>query len=415
MTTKKKNIVSLDQQSTVALTDATIMETTPDGFGRVQAFIAREGVRQYRGYNVDADRFGYDSIVGVLMTTEDISKPSFLASIGHSPMTNDHPWEGIVDVTNYDEYNIGECSTDACVVNKDGEDRVLVTLWVKSKDGIAAIRAGKKQLSMGFRHIWVIADGVYTDSNGTQTPYVARQMELECNHVALVEFGKAGEECSIATDGAEPKKWAVLSKDSSVKLDTKSNDDVSANPSVNKGDIPMSTDTQNVVLSNDKVVTLPTADAMAVQSHLDGLKTANDKAITELKEAHETALTTANDSIKTLTEEKATLQTANDEFVAKAEAQDKATLIESVKAMGHSVDNIDTLSPKDIKIAVIKLHDTSTDHSESSEDVIDAVFKMLPKADASSTDSVTGTPLAPVVSGDAVADMVKRQKSARTV
>lgn len=181
-------------------TDALIMDKTweaPGGFLGFSARFARTGIQMYDGSEIDpsgehvladgARRFKPGTLYPVDRPEEEVFSNRALASFIAKPLTNDHPSQG-VDIDNWRDLTGGVIGETL----RDGEYARLSGLMT-DKALIADYRAGKKELSGGYSAKLVIGDGV--NANGES--YVAKQTEIDGNHVAFVTRGRAGSECRV--------------------------------------------------------------------------------------------------------------------------------------------------------------------------------------------------------------------------
>ncbi len=170
---------------------------TPDGFLGFSARFARTGIQHYDGSQIDPDgqflddagqrRFKAGTLYPVQRDASEVFSPRAMGSFIAKPITNDHPAEG-VNVDNWGSLAKGAIGE----VLRDGEYARMSGL-ITDKATIAAYRAGKKELSGGYRTDLAIGDGV----NDKGEAFVARQTAIGGNHVALVRKGRAGPECAI--------------------------------------------------------------------------------------------------------------------------------------------------------------------------------------------------------------------------
>jgi hypothetical protein len=153
---------------------------TADGFWAVSGHVARTGVQEYR-----------DSKGGIrreLRLPEDVS--ASLPSFALQPLTNDHPPE-MVDPHNAEKYvagAVGEAKMDG--------GWVVAPLKIYTADAIAAVEAGRVQLSVGYS---CRLDFVGGDWQGQR--YDAIQRDIVVNHVALVDSARAGSAARLRLDG----------------------------------------------------------------------------------------------------------------------------------------------------------------------------------------------------------------------
>ena len=157
----------------------------PNGFVRAEGYLTRAGIFVYR------DAKG--NTVRELRPPEEVMHPEALASFALVPVTNDHPSE-LLTADNAKQYAVGSVSES---VVPEG-DKVRATLMITDADAIAALDAGRSELSCGYTADVVLESGVWQGQ-----PYDAIQRNIRGNHVALVDAGRAGPTCSIRMDATD--------------------------------------------------------------------------------------------------------------------------------------------------------------------------------------------------------------------
>lgn len=160
-----------------------------DGYMGIHARAARSGIYQYLGREVDPEgtTFAADQIVNVYRPPEEVFDKASLGSFIGKPITDDHPTEAVT-ADNWRDLAGGTVMGAA----KDGEF-VGFDLAFMDAALIAAVDAGKKELSNGYDCKLDFVDGVTADG----TAYQAVQRNIRGNHVAVVKAGRAGSECRI--------------------------------------------------------------------------------------------------------------------------------------------------------------------------------------------------------------------------
>ena len=128
-----------------------------------------------------------------LRPPEEVMHPDALASFALVPVTNEHPPEALT-ADNAKQYSVGSVSES---VAPEG-DRVRATLMITDADAIAALDAGRSELSCGYTADVVIEPGTWQGQR-----YDAKQTNIRGNHVALVDAGRAGPTCSIRMDATD--------------------------------------------------------------------------------------------------------------------------------------------------------------------------------------------------------------------
>ncbi|WP_100523370.1 DUF2213 domain-containing protein [Mycobacteroides abscessus] len=155
---------------------------TPEGYLTVTVPITRPGV------------FAYQRSDGTVQMEaklpEDLFSDATIYSARSKPVTDDHPHEPVT-VENYSRYSKGLSHTDSRV-----EDfKLYVSMTITDKNLIQKIHDGKKEISIGFLSDVVAEPGVYRGQN-----YEFVQRNIEINHIAIVDQGRAGPEVSIRGD-----------------------------------------------------------------------------------------------------------------------------------------------------------------------------------------------------------------------
>lgn len=156
---------------------------TDEGYLTITACpITRPGVFPYRrtdgGLSMEAK-----------LPDELFSKATVL-SANAKPMTDDHPTEPVT-AANYNKYSKGMTHNDAHVL----DNKLLVSFTITDAETIKKINDGKRELSIGFQADVSKETGVY---NGMQYDSVQRNMQI--NHIAIVDEGRAGPEVAIRGD-----------------------------------------------------------------------------------------------------------------------------------------------------------------------------------------------------------------------
>lgn len=168
---------------------------TPEGFLTVRAPITRPGVFPYMrsdgGIQMEAK-----------LPDEIFSDRTVHSAMG-KPVTDDHPHE-LVTLENYQTYSKGMTHTDAQVSG----NKLSVSMTITDSDLIQKIKAGKRELSIGFMSDVAMTPGEY---NGAH--YDAVQRNVEINHVAVVDRGRAGPTVAIRGDAAQESAYMVDSAD----------------------------------------------------------------------------------------------------------------------------------------------------------------------------------------------------------
>ena len=159
-------------------------ETTPEGYLRAWATIARTGVQTY----TDAD----GSIRREYRPEAEVASPESLTSFGGKAITFEHP-PILLDAQNTKQYQIGFTGTD--IVYDNGFVRAVMT--ITDQEAIDRIMRGDaKEVSAGYRVEFDPTPGV--TENGEN--YDGIQKSISGNHVAVVRRGRAGPQVKLHLD-----------------------------------------------------------------------------------------------------------------------------------------------------------------------------------------------------------------------
>lgn len=164
---------------------------TPEGYLTVQVPITRPGVFPYQRQD--------GTVQMEVKLPDEIFNDRTIRSARSKPITDEHPNEPVT-IDNYQSYAKGMSHTDARV-----EDlKLYVSLTITDKDLIQKVYDGKREISIGFLSDVVAEQGTY---NGQTYDYAQRNIEI--NHIAIVDQGRAGPEVAIRSDS---DAWQIEDK-----------------------------------------------------------------------------------------------------------------------------------------------------------------------------------------------------------
>lgn len=311
--------------------------------------IARVGVFPYRTVNDDV-------VMEAKLPTELLSD-STVESANSKPITDGHPSQ-LVTAENSKELMKGFTAENAHV---DG-DMVKVDMTITDVDLIKEIGDGKEELSIGFKTEVVPVQGEYQGVH-----YDSVQRNIQINHVAVVDKGRAGHSVRITGDSAEMviEKKGESMETTKVMLD-------GANITV------AMSDADQVAKSNTDLADLKKqlADAQAKVKELqDQINKVQGKADTadEMKKKADEAQAKADAADKQIAELQGKLKSYEGDGLDKMIEAKLALEKDAKPFLGDSYDFAGK-SDKDIKIAVIKAIDDSFDAKDKSSDYINAFF-----------------------------------------
>ncbi|MBS4088724.1 DUF2213 domain-containing protein [Pseudomonas rustica] len=171
---------------------------TADGYLVAEARVARTGIQDYLGTEVDPDNqhgLRDKPIVRVYRPESSVFHKDAMQSYAYRPMTNGHPGGDGVNSQNWKDLAIGQTGGD---VVRDGQF-VKVPLVLMDAKAIADFDAGKRELSMGYGAEVVFQDGT-TDDGEHYDCYLG---PMKMNHLSLEHRARGGEQLRIG-DNKQP-------------------------------------------------------------------------------------------------------------------------------------------------------------------------------------------------------------------
>lgn len=313
---------------------------TDEGYLVADAHCVRTGVQHYLACEIGLVG---DGLVAVYRPESEVFHRDSLASFSHVPVTIDHPPAPVTPET-WKDVAVGETGDE---VLRDGE-RLRIPLIVKDAAAIAAIQAGKRDLSAGYTCTIDYTPGIAPDG----TPYAAVQRGIRANHLAVVAQGRAGN--TRIGDGA--RNWGA------APIHDADNTEVSM--------------TLRKIMVDGLQVETTDAGAQAIEK-LQGEIKAKDAQIAADAKIHADDLAAKDEEIGAL---KADLKAAQD--AAKIDVDklvaDRAALVEVVKALDDSID-VTGKTDSDLRKAAVaaKLGDAMV--ADASEAEITGMFKAIAK------------------------------------
>lgn len=166
-----------------------------DGILRAEAYLARTGVQVY--HNADGSpRREY-------RPRAEVFDAASMRTFAMVPVTDDHPPEMLTS-RNAKKYAVGAVGEQ---IRQDG-DKIAAPIMVYDEDTIRKMQGGKVAVSCGYQCDLVHKPG--TSPEGDK--YDAIQTNIRGNHVAIVDYGRAGTGVKVRMDavsrfGGEDVAW----------------------------------------------------------------------------------------------------------------------------------------------------------------------------------------------------------------
>ncbi len=164
---------------------------TREGFIFAEAFATRSGVLDYQ--NPDG------SVRREYRPPDEVSRADSLGSLARKPVTLRHPRHMVSPET------AAEVSQGAVGESEEyvADGFVKVTVSLHRKDAINAINRGMRELSSGYECDLDMTPGIVPEGQpDAGQRYDAIQRNIQYNHLALVERGRAGQAVRLRADGA---------------------------------------------------------------------------------------------------------------------------------------------------------------------------------------------------------------------
>lgn len=156
----------------------------PNGWLRASAALTRTGVFAYR--NEDG------SIRRELRPPQEVFRADLMPLYAGLPLTVGHP-DVFLDVLTTRAHQVGSISSP-----RREADKLVADLLITDLAAIEQVQRGVRQISVGYE-----AELDFTPGTWFGVPYDAVQRNIQPNHIAIVDRGRAGPECAIRLDTGE--------------------------------------------------------------------------------------------------------------------------------------------------------------------------------------------------------------------
>lgn len=321
-------------------TELSGVRITSDGYLVAEVKCARTGIQDYLGSELGKPELG---VVHVYRPESAVFAKDSLATFVGKPVTDNHP-DVMVDSSNWKDLARGSIGEG---VLREGE-YIKVPITLMDKDLIDKVRAGKREISMGYQMDLKWQEGITDDGD----KYHAVMDNLVMNHLAIVDRGRAGSNCRVGDN--ETKKWGVA-----PTLTTDQGE----------GDMP---DVKTVLVDGLQVTTTD-AGAQAIDK-LQGSLAAKDKELADKDAKHQQAIDAKDAELATKDAEIAELKKnqLSDEDISKLIA-DRTSLIADASKLAKDVD-YSNLSDKEIRKAALTELNGADSIDGKSDAYIEAAF-----------------------------------------
>lgn len=166
--------------------------------------VARTGIQDYLGREVGRPDM---PVVRMYRPPEAVFADSYLRSMAHKPVTDDHPRDSVTSA-NWKEHAAGW--TGETIRKDEAAGLIYVPMLFADQAVIDKLENGKREVSCGYECEVEWTAGV-TDAG---EEYDAIQRPTVLNHIALVSRGRAGSTCRVGDD------WQPINKEPLVATKT---------------------------------------------------------------------------------------------------------------------------------------------------------------------------------------------------
>jgi hypothetical protein len=325
------------------------MRMTREGYLVADVKAARSGIYTYKGSEVGMPDKDF---VRVYRPPETVFDKKTMSSFTSLDVTDDHPDE-LVDSTNWKKYAVGHTGED---IARDG-DFIRVPLIVRDENTISKIRSGKRGLSYGYT--------CDVEPKAGKTPdgqeYDAIQTNLNGNHLAICDLGRAGSECMVG-DSNQNKETSNMPGENLKQV-------------IVDGIPVMATDASAMVIDTlqGRIRKANEDNLKLVSDHAQEVK-ARDAQIKELEakvQAKDAELGTKDAELKVLKDK------ANDATSFDAQVAERVELLTRAKGLGLKDEEVKGKTNQDVvKLAVSRKMGDSAIQGKS-DDYIRACFDFL--------------------------------------
>lgn len=313
--------------------------------------------------------------------------PQYLLSDGTvesangKPITDEHP-PVMLNKDNVKEYMQGFTATNAHVRG----DTLRVDLIICDSSLINDINNGKEELSIGFRTELQPVSGEF---NGTK--YDSVQSNIQINHVAVVDKGRAGHSIRLTGDSA-----SMIVRNDSADNGSQSNSEDNKNMKTKQvildgNTITIAEEDADTVAKTNQKITSQASDIAKWQAQIKELEEKIAKA--KEQEGSKSSDEESSKEIEKLKKKADALEKQNKEMDSKLDSlvEDRVSLIDSAGKYLDSKYDFKGKSARQIKVDAIKTVKKDFDDTGVEDEKVDGIFTALSWGPAGNR-KVTGYP-----------------------
>jgi len=314
---------------------------TPEGFIHCEGVTTRAGVFQY--LNKDG------SMRRELRHPEDVFDAESLSTMRMLVVVNTHQG-GFVSAGNAKQRQIGHVGEN---VRADGM-RVVAPVRITTQDGISAVHAGRRQLSLGYMaELEPAPAGALFDGE----PYDFRQRNIRYNHLAIVDAARAGAVAQLKLDEAD-----AVQVEPELEPEFHFDGDSTMKRKITLDGVDYEVDPQVAVALEKAQTRADTAEAARVAAETEAKAATKraDEATAKMDQAVENAKTAKAEAAKN--------------YDADVKTRVNLVLVAQDILDGEALKGIEKMDNDAIRVAVIKTKTPTFDGKDQTPDYIRARF-----------------------------------------
>lgn len=308
---------------------------TNEGYMMADAVITKAGVFSYRMPD--------GQVRHELRPPDEVFHADSMKTAEMLPITNDHPYSsgGYVCAKNAKQLAVGYTGQK---VRQDAMN-LRAPVKITTEEGVKAIEAGQRELSLGYKCRVVREDGVWEGK-----PYTHKQVRIRYNHLALVQQARAGHDATLRLDGAD----AVMVIPDTGKEPTTMGDKVRLDNGIEYDCAPEVAVAFEKLRKDHSELQSTLASGTKATDELQGKHDALDAKVKELEKRDDSA------EVQKRVKARIALQTAAAKRLPK-----------------ETVEKLDTMSDEDIRKAVILAKTPKAELEGKSDEYIQARFDTI--------------------------------------
>lgn len=344
------------------------IKRTDEGYLTGDAPVAKIGILSYV--------LNDGSIRKELVTKDTLFNQDSMSTLKMKPVTDQHPPERLLDSRTVKRRKVGFTGENI----KRDEEYLVTPLTITDEDAISNIDEKRKELSPGYRCDLLLEAGTFDCPGHPQhgQRYDGIQLNRKYNHLAVCDKARGGEDLKLHIDSIDnidgfEVNEAIENKDSLTKEEIQSIKQIIKGKGNNMPQINI--DGINYDVAHQEVINFANKETNRADSEKARADTAESKVIDTQKKVD--TLEGERDGLKTKVDEFEKLD--HTETINKG-VTERIGLLDIANVVITNEDEkkkIDSMSNKDLKIAVIKVKSPDVNLDEKTDDYINARYDSI--------------------------------------